>query len=93
MHTTIIRATQSLGIFHDRAPSRWRTRLRSILNCRWIRKNEEAKPNSLCRLGDRLLADVGLYREHGVHHPENRADHRWRSPVPVALLAIWMPPV
>ncbi len=93
MHTTTIRSAHSLGIFDDRAPSRWSTRLRSILNRSWSRKNDEAEPDSLYRLDDRLLADVGLYCEHGIHNPQNRTDPQRRSPVPVALLAIWMPPV
>jgi hypothetical protein len=94
MHTTTIRSAYSLGIFDDRTPSHWRTRLRSILVGSWFRKNEEAaKPDSQYRLDDRLLADVGLYCEHGIHNPQNRTDPQRRSPVPVALLAIWMPPV
>ena len=93
MQTAVIRSAQSLGIDNDRMPSPWSTRLRSNLHSRWFRRNEEAEHDSLYQPEDRLLADVGLYREHGVHHPENRADHRRRSPVPVALLAIWMPPV
>ena len=93
MHTTTIRSAQSLGIFDDRAPSRWRIRLRSILDRSWFRKNEETEDDSLYQLNDRLLADVGLYCEHGIHNPQNRIDPQRRSPVPVALLAIWMPPV
>ena len=93
MHTTTIRSAQSLGIFDDRAPSRWRIRLRSILDRSWFRKNEEVEPDSQYRLDDRLLADVGLYCEHSTHNPQNRIDHQRRSPTPVALLAIWMPPV
>jgi hypothetical protein len=90
MHTTNIRSAQSLEIFNDRTPSRWRIRLRSILDRSWLCKNDEAAPDSLHRLDGRLLADVGLYREHGIHSPENRADHNRRSPVPAALLALWM---
>jgi hypothetical protein len=45
----------------------------------------------LHRLHDRLLADVGLYREHRLHNPQNRTDQQRRSPVPVALLAMWAP--
>ena len=93
MHATAIRSAQSLGILNDRAPSRWSTRLRSILDRSWFRKNEEAKPDSQYRLDNRLLADVGLYCEHSTHNPQNRIDHQRRSPTPVALLAIWMPPV
>jgi len=93
MHTTTVRSAQSHRIFDDRAPSRWRICLRSILDRSWFRKNEEAKPDSLHRLDDRMLADVGLYREHRIHNPENRADHQPASPVPVALLAMWMPRV
>ena len=93
MHTTTIRSAHSLGIFDDRAPSRWSARLRSILDRSWSRKNDEAEPDSLYWLDDRLLADVGLYCEHGIHNPQNRTDPQRRSPVPVALLAIWMPPV
>ena len=91
MHTATIRSAQSLGIISDRTPSRWSTRLRSILSSRWYRKNEEAKDDSLYRLDDRLLADVGLYREHRIHSPQNRIDHQRGSPVPVALLAMWAP--
>jgi hypothetical protein len=91
MHTTTIRSAHSLGIFDDRAPSRWSTRLRSILDRSWSRKNDEAEPDSVYRLDDRLLADVGLYREHGIHNPQNRTDQQRRSPVPVALLAMWAP--
>ena len=90
MHTTTIRSAQSLGIFDNRAPSRWRICLRSILDRSWFRKNEEAKPDSVHRLDDRMLADVGLYCEHGIHNPENRIEQQG-SPLPVALLAIWMP--
>jgi hypothetical protein len=89
MHTTTIRSAQSLGILNHRTP--WRPRLRSILSSRWHRKNEEPKHNSLYRLGDRLLADFGLYREHRIHHPQNRTDEQQVSPVPVCLLAMWMP--
>ena len=91
MHTAVIRSAQSLGIVTDRMPSPWGSRLRSILSRRWYRKNEEPKHDSLHRVGDRLLADVGLYREHRIHHPQNRTDQQQVSPVPVALLAMWMP--
>jgi hypothetical protein len=92
MHTKTIRSAQSFGIFDDSTPSRWSTRLRSILDRSWFRKNEEAEHDSLYPLDDRLLADVGLCCEHGIHNHQNRTDHRRRSPLPVALLAIWMPP-
>ena len=90
MHATTIRSAQSLGILNDRTP-RWRIRLRSILSSRWHRKNEAPKHDSLHRLDDRLLADVGLYRDHRIHNPENRTDQQPGSPVPVALLAMWAP--
>lgn len=93
MHTTTLRSAQSLGIFDDRTPSRWRTRLRSILNSRQFRKNEAAETDSLRRLDSRLLADVGMYREHSIHNPENRTERQQGAPVPVALLAIWMPQI
>jgi hypothetical protein len=54
-------------------------------------RNEESKDDSLYRLNDRLLADVGLYREHRIHGPQNRIVHQGGSPVPVALLAMWAP--
>jgi hypothetical protein len=92
MHTTTIHSAHSLGIVTDRMPSPWRSRLRPILDRSWSRKNDEAEPDSLYRLDDWLLADVGLYREHRVHNPQDRTDPQRRS-VPVALLAIWMPPV
>jgi hypothetical protein len=71
-------------------PSPWRSRLRSILSSRRHRKNEESKDDSLYRLNDRLLADVGLYREHRIHGPQNRIVHQGGPPVPVALLAMWI---
>ena len=37
------------------------------------------------------INDVALYREHRIHHPQNRPDQEPESPVPVALLAMWMP--
>jgi hypothetical protein len=89
MQTAAIRSAQPLGILNDRTP--WRSRLRSIQSYRWLRKNEEPKDNSLHLLDDRLLADVGLYREHQIHHPQNRTDEQRGSPVPAALLAMWMP--
>ncbi len=91
MHTANIRSAQPLGILNDRTP--WRSRLRSILSCRWLRKNEEPKDDSLHRRHDRLLAAVGLYREHPIYHSQNRTDEQPGSPVPVALLAMWMPRV
>jgi hypothetical protein len=93
MHTTTIRSARSLGIFDDRTPSRWSTRLRSILDRSWSRKNDEAESDRRYPLDDQLLADAGLYCEHGIHNPQNRTDPQQRSPVPIALLAIWMPPV
>ena len=91
MHTTTIRSTHLLGIFANSAPSRRSTRLRSILDRSWFRKNEEAEPDSLHRLDERMLADARLYCEHGLHNPEDRTDWQQGSPVPVALLAMWMP--
>ncbi len=93
MHATASRPAQSVESLNDRTPSPGRSRLRSILDRSWSRKNDEAEPDSLYRLDDRLLADVGLYCEHGIHNPQNRSASQRRSPVPVALLAIWMPPV
>ena len=93
MHTAVIRSAQSLGIVTDRMPSPWRSRLRSIVSSRRHRKNEESKEDSLYRLNERLLAYVGLYREHRIHGPQNRIVHPGGSPVPVALLAMWMPRV
>jgi hypothetical protein len=90
MHIAAIRSAQSLGM--DGTPSRWRsTRLRSLLTYRWYRKSEESKRDSPYRLDDRLLADVALYREHRIHNPQNRTDQQQASPLPVALLAMWMP--
>jgi|1185.fasta_scaffold245479_2 hypothetical protein len=91
MHTTATQSAQSLGILNDRTTSPWGARLRSILSSRWYRMNKEPKHDSLRRIGDRLLADVGLYREHRIHHPQNRTDQQLVSPVPGALLAMWMP--
>ena len=93
MHTTTIQSAQSFGVFRDRTPSRWSTRLCSILSSRWYRKNDEPTHDSLYRLGDRLLADVGLYCDHRIHNPQNRTDQQQVSPLPVALLAMWMPRV
>jgi uncharacterized protein YjiS (DUF1127 family) len=89
MHTATIPSTQPLGILNDRMP--WRSGLRSILSSRRHRKDAEPKRDSLHRLDDRLLADVGLYREHRIHNPENRANPQPASPVPVGLLAMWAP--
>jgi hypothetical protein len=54
-------------------------------------EERRTKRDSLYRLGDRLLADVGLYREHRIHNPENRANQEPASPVPVTLLVMWAP--
>ena len=91
MHTAAIRSAQPLGILGDGTRSPWRTRLSSILSSRWYRKNEEPTHDSLHRLGDRLLVDIGLYCEHRIHRPQNRTDQQQVSLVPVALLAMWMP--
>lgn len=93
MHTATIRSAQSFESINVRMPSRWRSRLRSVLSTCWYKNNDEPKHDSLNLLGDRLLADVGLYREHQIHHSQNRADQELGSPVPVALLAMWMPRV
>ena len=89
MHTSVISSPQPLAIVEGRTP--WRSRLCSILSTCWHRNNGGPKHDSLNRLGDRLLADVGLYREHRIHHPQNRTDQEPESPVPVAWLAMWMP--
>jgi hypothetical protein len=91
MHTAVIQSAQSLGIVTDRTPSRWSTRVRSILSSCWRGHNEEPKDHSLYRVDDRLLADVGLYREHRIHNPQSRTFQQSRSPVPAALLAMWAP--
>ena len=88
MHTAIIRSPQQLA---SREHTPWRSRLRSTLSARRGRRNEESKHESLHRLGDRVLADVGLYREYRIHHPQNRTDQQQGAPVPAALLAMWMP--
>jgi hypothetical protein len=62
-----------------------------MLSSRWQRKNDGSKGESLYRLNDRLLADVGLYREHRIQDPQNRIGYPGESPVPVALLAMWAP--
>ena len=89
MHTTTIRSPQSLAILDDRTP--WRSRLRSILSSRWHKKSEEPEHDSLYRLNNRLLADAGLYRAHRIHNPRHRTDQQRGSPIPAALLAMWMP--
>ena len=89
MHTAVIRSAQSLGTLKDRTPLR--ARFRSVLNNLWHTEDGEPKHHSLQGLGDWLLADVGLYREHRIHQPQNRTDQQQVSPVPVALLAMWMP--
>jgi len=89
MQTAVIRSPQPLAILEDRTP--WRSRLRSILSARPYRRNEEPKHESLYRLGDPLLADVGLCREHRIDHTQSRTDQQPVSPLPVALLAMWMP--
>jgi len=93
MHTATIRSAQPLGILNERTTSPWRVRLRSILSSRWDRKNQAPKHDSLHRVGDRLLADVKLYRQgrHIIQDPQNRTHQQPGSPVPVALLAMWMP--
>jgi hypothetical protein len=89
MHIAVIRSPQPIAILKDRTPRR--SRLRSILSTPWHSKDEEPKRGCLYRVGDRLRADVGLYREHRIHNPENRASQQPASPVPVALLAMWAP--
>jgi hypothetical protein len=91
MDTAAIRSPQSPAILEDRMPSR--SPLFARLSIRRRRKNQEAKHDSLHRLGDRLFAEVGLYREHRIHDAENRANQQPVSPVLVALLAMWMPRV
>ena len=91
MHTTTIRSAQPVGILRDGTPSRWRTRLPSILRSRSHRKSEGSKYDSLRRIDERLLADVGLYRGQRIHNPQNRTDQQRGSPVPVVLLAMWAP--
>ena len=89
MHISTIQSVPSFGIPNNGTP--WRSRLLSILSGRWYRKNKGSKHNSLYPLGDRLLADVGLYREHRNGDLQNRTNQQQGSPVPVALLAMWMP--
>ena len=89
MHTAVIRSPQRLANREDRTP--WGYRLRSILSTRRHSRNEEPERESLYRPGDWVLADLGLVREHRIHHPQNRADQQQVSPVPAALLAMWMP--
>jgi hypothetical protein len=91
MHTAVIRPAQSLGIISDWTPSRWSTRLRSILSSRWRGHNQQPTNDSLRRLDNRLLAEVGLYREHRIHNPQSRTVQQSGSAVPAALLAIWAP--
>src|SRR6476620_2501389 len=91
MQTAAIRPAQPLRLLIDRTPSRWSTAPRSSLSSRWYRKNQESKHDSLRRLDERLLADVGLYREHRIHKPQNRSVQQPGSPVPVVLLAMWAP--
>jgi hypothetical protein len=91
MHMAAIRSAQPLGILRDGIPSRWRTRLPSILRSRSHRKSEGSKYDSPRRLDERLLADVGLYREHRIHNPKNRTDQQRGSPVTSVLLAMWAP--
>jgi uncharacterized protein YjiS (DUF1127 family) len=91
MHTATIRSARSFESFNARTLSRWRYRLRSVLSTGWHRNNDESKHGSLNRLDDRLLADIGLYREHRIHNPENRRHQQREAPVPVFLLAMWMP--
>jgi hypothetical protein len=89
MHTTTVRSALSLGTSNDRTP--WRSRLRSILSSRWRGNSEEWKQDSLCPLDDRLLSDVGLCQGNRTLDPQHRIDQQQRSPVPAALLAVWMP--
>jgi len=89
MHTTTLRAAEQLGFLDDRTP--WRTRFRSFLSRRRHRTNDEPKNDSLGRLDHRLLADARLYREQRLHHPQNPTNQQPGTPIPAALLAIWMP--
>jgi hypothetical protein len=91
MDIAVIRSPQSLAILKDRMPSR--SRLRAILSIRWHRQNQQSTHDNLHRLDDRHSAEVGLYRAHQIHDPENRANRQPISPVPVALLAMWTPRV
>jgi hypothetical protein len=91
MHTATIRSAQSFESFNASTPSRWRSRLHSVLSTCLPRNNDESKHGSLNRLDDRLLADVGFHREHRIHNPENRRYQQREAPVPVFLLAMWMP--
>jgi hypothetical protein len=91
MHAASIRSPQSPGIFNHGTLSHWRSRLHSILGTLLRRQNQEQTHDGFHRLDGRLLADVGLHREHRIHHPQNRTDQQPGVPVPVALLAIWMP--
>jgi hypothetical protein len=89
MHTKIIRSAQSVGILDDSTP--WLSDLCSILRNRWRGKKEQPTHDNLNRLDDRLLAELGLYRQRRIHNPRNRTDRQQQSPVPAALLGMWMP--
>ena len=89
MHATTIRWAQSLGILSDGTP--WRSRLRSILSDRRPAEDQEPRQDSPCRLDDPLLARVGLRRE--LRISRNKTNQQPGPPVPVALLAMWMPPI
>jgi hypothetical protein len=89
MHTTTLCAAEHLGFLDERTPCR--TRFRSFLSRRRHRTNNEPKNDSLDRLDDRMLQDIGAYTEHRIHHTQNRTDQQPGTPVPAALLAIWMP--
>jgi hypothetical protein len=91
MHTASIRSPRSLATFKYRTLSHWRSRLHSILSTLLRRQNEERTHDIFHRLDDQLLAEVGLYREHRIHHAQSRTDRQREAPVPVALLAMWMP--
>ena len=90
MQTAVIRSPQSLALKNR---THWRSRLFSILSTRWHGKNKNPKHNSLDRLGDRLLADAGPYRDCQIPNPQDRTHQQQVSPVPVPLLAMWMPRV
>ena len=90
MHTASIRSVQSLGIFRNGTLSHWRFRLHSILSALLRRQNEERTHDTPHRLDGQLLAD-GLYREHHIHNPRNQTNRQQEAPLPVLLLAMWMP--